>query len=76
MESNIFSVGSRIHILSYGPFRGLKGTVRKVDSMPHQDEPFCFYHIEIEGAHIKEAIWFEYDEVELVGVAESFSISA
>jgi hypothetical protein len=31
------------------------------------DEPFCFYLIALEGAHLKEPMWFEYHEVELVG---------
>ena len=30
------------------------------------DEPFCFYLIALEGVHIKEPIWFEYHEVELI----------
>ncbi len=31
-----------------------------------QDDPFCFYLIALERAHLKEPIWFEYHEVELV----------
>ncbi len=56
----------------YSPFRGLRGTIRTVDSIPHLevDEPFCFYGIELEGTHLKEPIWFEYDEVELVAPHE------
>jgi len=30
------------------------------------DEPFCFYLVALEGLHIKEPMWFEYHEVELV----------
>lgn len=57
---------------SYSPFRGLRGTIRKVDTIPQPDvdEPFCYYRIELEGAQIKEPIWFEYDEVELVSPPE------
>jgi hypothetical protein len=61
-----FPVGSRIRVMNYSPFRGLKGTIRSVDTIPHLDEPFCFYQVELEGALIKEPIWFEYDEIELV----------
>jgi hypothetical protein len=31
-----------------------------------QDEPFCFYLIALEGVQLKEPIWFEYTEVELI----------
>ena len=30
------------------------------------DEPFCFYLIALEGVQLKEPIWFEYTEVELI----------
>jgi hypothetical protein len=73
MRSQVFPTGCRVRVVSYSPFRGLRGTIRIVDSIPHFDveEPFCFYRIELEGAHIKEPIWFEHDEVELVSPHES-----
>ena len=30
------------------------------------EEPFCFYLVALEGVQLKEPIWFEYTEVELV----------
>jgi hypothetical protein len=66
MSPEVFPVGSRIRVVSYGPFGGLSGTVRTVDTIAHLEEPFCFYLIALEGAHITEPIWFEYHEVELV----------
>jgi len=30
------------------------------------DELFCFYLIALEGVQLKEPIWFEYIEVELI----------
>ena len=60
------AVGSRIRVVSYGPFRGLKGTIRTVDAIPQLDDPCCFYHIELEGSSIKEPVWFEHEEVELL----------
>ncbi len=67
MTYKLFPVGSRIRVNSYGPFRGLRGTIRTVDSISADfEEPFCFYQIVLEGAHIQEPIWFQYDEVELV----------
>ncbi len=68
MESTVFGVGSRVRVTSYSPFRGLRGTIQIVDTIPDPDEPFCFYHIELEGAYIKEPIWFEQDEVESVSL--------
>ena len=70
MTHQLFPVGSRIRVNSYGPFRGLRGTVRTVDAISADfDEPFCFYQIVLEGAYIQEPTWFEYDEVELVASA-------
>ena len=48
---------------NYGPFRGLTGTIRIVDSIADLAEPFCFYLIDLEGAQTKEPVWFEHEEV-------------
>ena len=67
MNTQVFSIGSRVRVTSYSPFRGLRGTVRTVDRIAADlEEPFCFYEITLEGAYIQEPIWFEFDEVELV----------
>ena len=66
MRSTPLQIGSRVHVISYSPFRGLRGTVRMIDEIPSSDEPFCFYLITLERAQVEEPIWFEYDEVELV----------
>ena len=68
---NVLPIGSRVWVTSSGPFRGLRGTIRTVDLiLPHEEgeEPFCFYQITLEGAHIKEPIWFACDEVESVAL--------
>ena len=64
--NQVFPAGSRVRVVSYSPFRGLKGTIRIVNAIPHPDidEPFCFYQIELEGTQLKEPIWFQHDEVE------------
>ncbi len=66
MNNQALPVGGKVRVSSYGPFRGLKGAIRKVDTIPdpEADEAFCFYFVELEGAHIKEPIWFACDEVE------------
>lgn len=67
MSSSICPVGSRVQVVSYGPFRGLRGTIRTVDVIADDSEaPSCFYYIALDGSQAKPAIWFECDEVELV----------
>lgn len=75
MRNDLFPSGSRVQVTSYGPFRGLKGTVLQVNAIvDDRDEPFCFYHIELDGTTCPEPIWFDYTEVELIGT--SFSLLA
>jgi hypothetical protein len=64
---NVFPLGSRVQVISYGPFRRLKGTIRAVDTMfADLEAPCSFYLIALDGLHLPEPIWFEYDEVELI----------
>jgi hypothetical protein len=70
MEQEVFSVGSRVRVTSYGPFRGLKGTIRTVHCLPPREDPWCFYQIVLEGAYIQEPIWFSLEEVELVSPSQ------
>jgi hypothetical protein len=65
MQTSILPEGSFVDVVSYGPFRGLKGTIRQVDAIEAlPDEPFCFYLVALEGAQIQEPVWFDYKEVE------------
>ena len=65
MQNNLLLVGSRVQVMSDGPFRGLKGTILVVDTITIDlEEPFCYYLIALEGAHIREPVWFKCDEVE------------
>jgi len=70
MNHQVFPQGSRVRVVSYSPFRGLKGTIRIVNAIPHPDidEPFCFYQIELEGTQLKEPIWFQHDEIEITSL--------
>ena len=66
-EQTIYPVGSPIHVTSYSPFRGLNGKIQAVDTISDDvEEPFCFYLVDLEGTQLKEPMWFEYDEVELI----------
>jgi hypothetical protein len=61
------SVGNRVRVTSYGPFREQWGTVRDVHTIAADlDEPFCFYLIALDSGQRKEPIWFDYNEVELI----------
>lgn len=67
MQNKLLRVGSRVRVTSYGPFRGLRGTIRTFDAIAADlEEPFCFYLVALEGAYVKEPVWFTCDEVELI----------
>ena len=67
MKNNILPVGSNIQVTSNSHFRGLIGTILMVDNIAADlEEPVCFYLISLEGANIKEPIWFDYDEVDFI----------
>ena len=66
-DQNIYAPGSLVQVTNYGPFRGLNGTIQAVDTIADaSEEPFCFYLVALEGTQLKEPMWFEYDEVELI----------
>jgi hypothetical protein len=67
LDNNVLQEGSRIQVTGHGPFRGLSGAILIVDTIPAElEEPLCFYLIALEGALIKEPVWFADDEIELV----------
>jgi hypothetical protein len=72
MQNTVLPAGSLVDVTSYGPFRGLKGTVQTVNTIADEaEEPFCFYLVDLEGIHIQEPIWFEQDEVEAAEAVSS-----
>jgi hypothetical protein len=75
MQNTILPVGSLVDVISYGPFRGLKGTVQTVNTIADEaEEPFCFYLVALEGTRIQEPIWLEHDEVEAAEEVASPSV--
>ncbi len=64
MENSIFTEGNCVRVTSYGPFRGLKGTIRRAHCLPPCEDPWCFYQIVLEGAYLKQPIWFSSEELE------------
>ena len=74
---NLFRVGEKVHAVSSGPFKGLGGIIQTVDTISSRsDEPFCFYLVDLELAHLQEPIWFEREEVELASPYQSDCLSS
>ena len=55
MIYQLYQAGHRVRISSYGPFRGLIGTIRIADIIADLAEPFCFYLIDLE-AHKRKSM--------------------
>ena len=67
MTDYFLSVGSRVRVTNYGPFREYRGTIRDVHTIAADlEEPFCYYLIALDSSQSKEPIWFDYSEVELI----------
>jgi len=76
MENDVFAIGNHVQISSYGPFRGLRGTIQTIHCLPPLEEPLCFYHIALEGTHLKEAIWFSEEEVQPLASHEGLFLTS
>ncbi len=64
MQTTVLPIGSLVDVTCYCPFRGLKGTIQRVNTIADEtEEPFCFYLVDLEATHIQEPIWFEHNEV-------------
>ncbi len=67
MIYHVLPLGSRVRVISYGPFREHWGTVLDVHMIDADlEEPFCFYLIALDSGQRKEPIWFDYTEIELI----------
>ena len=67
MTYHVLPTGSRVRVTSYGPFREQWGTVCDVHTIAADlEEPFCYYLVALDSGQMKEPIWFEYSEVELI----------
>ena len=67
MTAYFLPLGSCVRVTSYGPFREYWGTVRDVHTIGADlEESFCFYLVALDHGRVKESIWFEYNEVELI----------
>lgn len=66
MEKTNVGIGSRVCIVSYGPFRGLKGVIKSIYSVNINDNPMRFYLIDVEIVSLQEPVWFQDEEVEII----------
>jgi hypothetical protein len=70
LEEDVFPLGSRVRVAHDSPFRGRKGTILAIHMIATPGEPtFCFYLVALDGTQLQEPLWFEYHEVELVGLS-------
>lgn len=63
---DVLEIGSLVYVTSYGPYWGLKGTIRNVDVISHVDAPLYFYLINFQEGQMKEPVWFIHDDVAAV----------
>jgi hypothetical protein len=69
LEEDVFPIGSRVYVANDSPFRGRKGTTNlAIHMIATPGEPtFCFYLVALDGTQLQEPLWFEYQEIALVG---------
>jgi len=70
LDEDVFPIGSRVYVANSSPFRGRKGTILGNHMIATPGEPtFCFYLVALDETQLQEPLWFEYHEVELVGLS-------
>ena len=68
LDEEVYPIGSRVRVAHESPFRGRKGTILAIHMIATPGEPtFCFYLVALDGAYLRTPLWFEYQEVALVG---------
>jgi len=63
---DLFREGDLVCVISYIPFKGLRGTIRKVHQITDAGEneaPFLCYQVALEHASVKEPGWFRAEEI-------------
>ena len=71
LDEEVYPIGSRVRVAHDSPFRGLKGTILAIHMIATPGEPiFCFYLVALDGTHLREPLWFEYQEVTLVAPSD------
>jgi hypothetical protein len=68
VEKNVLPIGCGVCVTHASPLRGCKGTILAIHMIATPGEPTCcFYLVTLDGAYLREPLWFEYHEVALVG---------
>ena len=68
LEDEVLPIGSRVCVANEGPYRGRKGTILAIHMIATPGKPTsCSYLVALDGAYLREPLWFESQEVALVG---------
>ena len=68
MDEGVFPIGSWVRVTNDSPLKGRKGTILGIQMTATPGEPTsCSYLVVLDGTHLLEPQWFEYQEVALVG---------
>jgi hypothetical protein len=74
LEEDVFPIGSRVYVANGSAFRGRKGTILGIHMIATPGEPtFCFYLVALDGTQLQEPLWFDYQEVALVGLSHEYA---
>ena len=63
MDAPVIPIGARVRIINYSPYRGLAGTVQKIETIRHENDHYEFYQIDLEGVQVNDPLWFEKEEL-------------
>ena len=67
MEEDLFPIGSWVCVVNESPLKGRKGTILAIRMTATPGEPTsCFYLVALDGANLREPLWFDSQEVALV----------
>ncbi len=74
LEEDVFPIRSRVYVANGSAFRGRKGTILGIHMIATPGEPtFCFYLVALDGTQLQEPLWFDYQEVALVGPSHEYA---
>ncbi|GCF07955.1 hypothetical protein [Dictyobacter arantiisoli] len=68
MKQGAFQRGSKVRVINYSPFRCLTGIVQEIDKSADIEVSLYFYCIQLDGVNNQGPMWFQHEELELVGL--------
>jgi len=68
MKFNALPVGSLVYVTCYGPYWGLRGTIRAVCVIDLSDsqEHLYFYQVALHEVQMREPLWLVQDDLAVV----------